>query len=597
MVLWLGPLRVADTLSLASDERSGPPSSSQSRFWPGRLARLLPLLFGALALVLLLGSALPTSLAADRLATLRGGAAPGTNTLDLVTHLAERMRLAALLCAGGALVFFLGRFQTQRFAGEAADDTPSLLSDARSAIVAVTRQSAIHQVALLGIVVLGAGFRLVYLQQPIRYDEAFTFTEFASRPLYYALSFYPEPNNQLLHTLLVHVSYLAFGNQLWAIRLPAFLAGVLIVPATYLVGRQLYGAPAALLGAGLVAASSILIEYSTNARGYTLVTLLFLIGAAVVCYGVRHANATAPLATAAPLALGFYAIPTMLYAFATLMVWVVWAGGFRRPTRWLALAGLIVVTGAVSLLLYLPPLIVSGLNNLLGNRFVVPLDWASFADELPHSLAASWLLWMRDLPLPIVAVLVAGFGLGLVRHPRLSRVPGPPLVAAALVACLPILVAQRVVPFERVWLFLLPVVLLTGGAGLVWLLSLVANRYLDALVSALGLAAALGLGLLVVQSGSVLRSAETGSFPEAQAVTGLLAGRLAPDDSVVTSIPASLPELQYYFRRDGLDAAALVRPPAAGGHVYLVATPAAPPPANASLLASLPGAVVYEATG
>ncbi|MBV9356675.1 MAG: glycosyltransferase family 39 protein [Chloroflexi bacterium] len=588
---------MADTLPLATDERSGLPSSSPKGVWPGRLAWLLPLLFGALALVLLVGAAVPTPLAADRLAALRGGAAPGASTLDLLSHLAERMRLAALLCAGVGLVFFLGRRQTERFAREAADDTPSLLRDTRSAILAVRRQSTLHQVVLLSIVLLGAGFRLVYLQQPIRYDEAFTFTEFASRPLYYALSFYPEPNNQLLHTLLVHVSYLAFGNQLWAIRLPAFLAGVLTVPATYLVGRQLYGASAALLAAGLVAASSVLIEYSTNARGYTIVSLLFLIGVALVAYGVRHASAAAPVAAAVVMALGFYAIPTTLYAFATLLAWAVWAGGFRRPTRWLALAGLVIVTAAGSLLVYLPPLIVSGLNNLLGNRFVVPLDWASFASELPRSLAATWTLWTRDLPPPIVAVLVAAFGLGLVLHPRLSRVPGPPLLVAALVGCLPILVAQRVVPFERVWLFLLPAVLLTVSAGLVWVLSLVKPRQLDSLVSALALAATLGLGLLVVEDGSVLRSDETGNFPDAQAVTGLLAGRLAPDDSVVTSVPASLPELQYYFRRDGLDAAALVRPPTAGGHVYLVATPAAPPPTNASLLASFPSAVVYEAAG
>ncbi len=596
-MLWLGPLRVADTLPLATDERRGLPSSGPPDVWSGRLARLLPLLFGALALALLLGSALPTSLAADRLTALRGGVAPGANTLDLVTHLAERMRLAASLCAALALLFWLGRSQTKHFARSGALDTPGLLDDARSAIRAVTRQSAIHQVALLGVVLLGAGFRLVYLQQPIRYDEAFTFTEFASRPLYYGLSFYPEPNNQLLHTLLVHVSYLAFGNQLWAIRLPAFLAGVLVVPATYLVGRQLYGAPAALLGAGLVAASSILIEYSTNARGYTLVALLFLIGIALAGYGVRHANAAAPLAAAAVMALGFYAIPTMLYAFATLLVWVVWSGGFRRPARWLALVGLVVVTGALSLLLYLPPLLVSGLNNLLGNRFVVPLDWPSFASELPHSLATTWALWTRDLPLPIVALLVAGFGLAVVLHPRLSRGPGPPLAVAALVACLPILVAQRVVPFERVWLFLVPVVLLTASAGVVWLLSLVLSRHLDEVGSVLALAATLGLGFLVVQNGSVLRSNETGSFPDAQAVTSLLAGRLGPDDSVVTSIPASLPELQYDFRRGGLDPAALVRTPVAGGQVYLVTPPDTPPPANAYPLASFPSAVVYEATG
>ena len=54
--------------------------------------------------------------------------------------------------------------------------------------------------------------RLMFINQPMRYDEALTFNEFASRPLYYGLSFYPDPNNHLLNTLLVHVAFASLGN-------------------------------------------------------------------------------------------------------------------------------------------------------------------------------------------------------------------------------------------------------------------------------------------------------------------------------------------------------------------------------------------------
>ena len=60
----------------------------------------------------------------------------------------------------------------------------------------------------------------------MRFDEAFTFLRFASQPLLEGLTTYAEPNNHLFHTLLVHISTSLFGDQPWAIRLPALLAGV-----------------------------------------------------------------------------------------------------------------------------------------------------------------------------------------------------------------------------------------------------------------------------------------------------------------------------------------------------------------------------------
>ena len=63
------------------------------------------------------------------------------------------------------------------------------------------------------------------------------------------------------------------------------------------------------------------------------------------------------------------------------------------------------------------------------------------------------------------------------------------------------------------------------------------------------------------------------TFADAEAVAYSLRGRLGSGDAVVTTLPTSLPELQYYFPRAGLGIEALVRPPAEADHLYVVAPP------------------------
>ena len=93
----------------------------------------------------------------------------------------------------------------------------------------------------------------------------------------------------------------------------------------------------------------------------------------------------------------------------------------------------------------------------------------------------------------------------------------------------------------------------------------------------LGIMAGAILGFATLSSGSILRSTETGAFPDAEAVARSLAGHLAAGDAVITQAPASLPELQYYFARAGLPIDALVRPPETAERVYVVAPDGATP--------------------
>jgi uncharacterized membrane protein len=106
--------------------------------------------------------------------------------------------------------------------------------------------------------------------------------------MYRALSNYSYPNNHLLHTFLAYLTIHVFGDTGFALRLPAFLAESLTVPMSWLTGRILYGRVAATLTAGCLASLPTFIEFSVNARGYSLQWLFIL--AMMCCAGVLHVN-------------------------------------------------------------------------------------------------------------------------------------------------------------------------------------------------------------------------------------------------------------------------------------------------------------------
>lgn len=499
-----------------------------------------------LAVVLLTLSVLvPSATLAARLFGAAGEARTGAFAQDLAANLDTRLRFMGVillaLCAGLTIV-----------RRALLDLVHASLADVRG--LRLTWPSTAMLLSL-GLPTLAAvGIRSAFLSQPMRYDEALTFNEFASRPLYYGLSYYPDPNNHLLNTLLMHVGYVVLGNQPWVLRLPAFVAGVLLAPATLALTWQLFEPRAAVLAATLVAVSSYLVEYSTNARGYTLQALSFVVLLGLVIFGACRGSLSALLLVALVSALGVFAVPTMLYGVVIAATWLLVE--LRRqpasPIHPTQLAAVGLIFGLVVALAYLPVSIVSGPDKLAFNRFVVPLDLGELAIQLPASLRRTFELWNRDIPLPLAAVLAVGFVLA---SPRV------PLAVISFGVCLAFILLQRVAPFERVWLFLLPLYFAIASGGLA--------RFVDGRWLALAFGAV--LGFFTVTSGSILSSSETGVFPDAEAVAHTLAPRLMPDDAVVTQVPASLPELQYYFPRSGVPTSVLVRAPAEAGRIWLVA--------------------------
>jgi Dolichyl-phosphate-mannose-protein mannosyltransferase len=475
-------------------------------------------------------------------------------------RIVARLRIAALVAAFASVAVHMGRRRLRRRLAElAAAAVSSVSSLYRGLHATLARESRLHLGALGAIIFTAFLLRLEFLFQPMRYDESVTFVHYASRPWYIAMTNYTAPNNHVLHSLLVHASTLVFGGDPWAIRLPAFIAGILLVPAAYVAARALYGRYAALVTAGLVASSSVLVEYSTNARGYTILALVFMLLLALATHLRSSPNPAEWLAFAVLGAVGFYTVPVMLYAFGAVVVWLavsVWTRDRSMIAR--RLLPSVLVTAVLSLLLYSPIVASSGLDALAANEFVQSLSWSTFTSELPDSLVDVAKQWHRDVPLPLALVLGAAFVTAVVFHRRVSRSSLAPVLA--VVAWIgPALVAQRVVPFERVWLFLVPLYLMTAAAGLCFLLRPLAARVggegVIAVVLAMGFAGGLAANAAATQA--VYESEETSTFRDGEPVSRLIAERLRVGDKLLVAPPADA-ILEYHLGRRGLDPAALL---------------------------------------
>jgi Dolichyl-phosphate-mannose-protein mannosyltransferase len=476
-------------------------------------------------------------------------------------HVVWQLRALAAVVGAAAVAVRLYRRRLEDAAGALLQSAAADVSAAASAMRrTVAAESRVHLGSLAAIVVVGALVRIDFLFQPMRYDEAVTYIHYASRPLYVGLTTYTAPNNHLLNTALVHVATALLGNHPWAIRLPAFLAGVLLVPATYLAARALYGSRSAVLAAAFVATSSTLIEYSTNARGYMGVTLVFVL---LLALGVHLLETRSPAAWslfAVLAALGLYTIPTMLYALGAIVVWLALSLVTGRDPQLLRtrLAPALLGAALLTLVLYAPVLAASGVHSLVGNSFVTPRSWSYFADHLPSSLGGTFGRWHRDQPLPLWALTTLGFLVGTAFHRRLGRTALSPVIGA-IVFIPPVLVAQHVVPFERVWLFLLPLYFMTAAAGLLYLGRRLELRSRRAAAAVALIAAGLAVGLAgeAVASRAVSHSEDTSTFRDAPQVAAFLARNVKPGDRVLVSPPADA-ILEYYLDARGLDAGRLL---------------------------------------
>ncbi len=328
------------------------------------------------------------------------------------------------------------------------------------------------------LVFLAAIIRLALINYPVRYDEAYTFIKFSSRPIRYILTDYSAPNNHIFHSLLVSFSYQLFGMHLWSLRLPALVSGILSVVAAFLAGRKLYGKMAGTLAAAGIALAPMMIDFSVNARGYSLLCLFSLLGLWLASEIIHKSRFLTWSLLVLVCGLGFFTIPIFLYPAGIIFLWLGlsgWSGdtgGLNKRgffLRWFA-AG--ISLGILVFFFYMPVLLVgTGIQSITSNEFVSSLSWKDFFPTLLSRIRRVWQEWNDRVPNWMSILVAIGFFLHLISSWR-KRTPRIPVYLAALLWIAIALIAQRVTPLPRMWIFLLGFYLLWSAAGWCWLASL-----------------------------------------------------------------------------------------------------------------------------
>jgi hypothetical protein len=400
--------------------------------------------------------------------------------LDSSRTLENKSLMVAALVLLGILIFLAAYLLLQT----------RQLRTAGTAAPAIDRPSdATTRLILLALTLLAGALRLYDLgQESMWVDEVWTAT-WAEQPLRSVL----QTANPLAY-LVAHFTLL-IGRSEFALRFAPALAGIAVIPATYLLGRTLYGRKEGLTAAALMGISMYAIERSQELRFYPWLMLFSTLTLHFLLRGLEQRRWLDWAAFALVTALNLYTHPFAFFVLASEGLYTLWflaktclpaEDGERIPVMHRVRAYLRQLMApaaamAVALIAFLPMLSLSlSFNNSL---WVVS---AGRTQHLPLGMSsASWLSWpvafgtygmladylnLRSVPF-LVYLELAIFILGLLSVGRRAA-----MVLLWFLVPLPIVLATKYWVQPRYFSYFLPMFVIVTAAGLTWLAAAFAPR-------------------------------------------------------------------------------------------------------------------------
>lgn len=213
---------------------------------------------------------------------------------------------------------------------------------------------------LAGLTALAIVLRAIALNQQLWFDEIVTLLNSARAPLWQIVTQYSGQNQHTLYSILAHGSIRLFGEQPWALRLPAAAFGVASIPALYFFARLVTSNLEALAACALMTVNYQHIWFSQNARGYTAMAFWTLLSTTFFLRAAEGGRRRDWIPYAIAASLGIYTHLMVAFVVAAHVVVYLWmmagqakADG-RVSRRWSGLAYGFALCGAMSLLLYAP---------------------------------------------------------------------------------------------------------------------------------------------------------------------------------------------------------------------------------------------------
>lgn len=415
---------------------------------------------------------------------------------------------------------------------------------------------------LLALMLVGAFFRGQILEKPVYHDEAYTYITFVGGGLGNVISDYHLPNNHILYSIWVFFSTQLFGNAPWTLRLPALIAGLLLIPATYFATRQYFNRVAALLSSAMIALFPMFMIYGTSARGYAQVALLSTL---LWLWGIllrKQKNLYLWLLFVITAAAGFYTIPIMIYPYTAMMAWLFLLWLFKKESAvyghaeffaYLFISGLMVV--ALFMLLYTPVFLRSGIGSVINNPTIQQHQESSLRflrDAVRSRAFNAWVEWHHGLPEWFRLGTLFGVGIALLDRIFGERKPIDYFLAS-LLTFLGIILLQRSVGWRRVWFFFAPVYVSFAAAGMVYLFRLIFKQKEKLIYLGTGLSCVILVTATLIWWQSPAQEVRELRGEPAALERGILylEDNLTPNDAILTDADYT-PQLHYYAEYHGL---------------------------------------------
>lgn len=186
-----------------------------------------------------------------------------------------------------------------------------------------------------GLVLRFAVPRGIWLDEAISIHQARLSLHDMFRTLYYG------DRQPPLHDLVLWLTIRVFGHGEFAVRLPSVIAGTLVIPVLYELGRELYDRRTGLLAAGFATVSPLLIWYSQEVRMYEFVALFGLLAVLTQLRAIRRGTmldwAFYILATAALLWSHYFGLILVVVQQLVFIGVLVYRKRHNQPVKPLAL--------------------------------------------------------------------------------------------------------------------------------------------------------------------------------------------------------------------------------------------------------------------
>lgn|GEM_PF-2784643 len=314
-----------------------------------------------------------------------------------------------------------------------------------------------HRALIIVLLLATFGFYLSFVNRTIQYDEAYTLRHFAVHPGIALLS-YTEPNNHMLHSLLVWAMTTVGGMSLVAVRFPALAMAILSIAMMYRVGCKIGGWQVGFGAAVFLATNVTFADYAVNARGYTLAIFLTLALVDQVFVSLPKQTRLYRYRLLLTCFALILTLPTMVVLVAGVFLWLVFPSRVQR--NYLLAVPPVVIGSVGAVLFYLPAVLAGSLAHNAGR----------FGYHELNPLLSEWLAIIFGTPLVGVILLAAcAVGLTLLLARSRGSVLGQILLSiagTAVTANLVQYVLLKQVFYGRNYFYVLPLVCVVAAFGM-----------------------------------------------------------------------------------------------------------------------------------